>query len=132
MALSAMSSKAMSTSPSGSGAARQPFSLYLAGARVGLATIALGDDGALIDAIAEHVDGLVVAAFGVGHVPAAVTTLLASLPSASRSSWRHGPALAQSIESHTAFPGRNGTFWPAASSARATWTRSRPASCCIC
>ena len=48
-------------------------------ARVGLATIALGDDGTLIEAIAQHVDGLVVASFGAGHVPAAVAPVLGKL-----------------------------------------------------
>jgi L-asparaginase len=47
--------------------------------RVGLVTIALGDDGTLIDAVADHVDGLVVAAFGAGHVPAGSVTTLAKL-----------------------------------------------------
>jgi L-asparaginase len=48
-------------------------------ARVGLATIALGDDGTLIEALAEHVDGLVVAALGAGHVPAVVAPVLGKL-----------------------------------------------------
>jgi L-asparaginase len=48
-------------------------------ARVGLVIIALGDDGTLIEALAEHVDGLVVAAFGAGHVPAAVAPVLGKL-----------------------------------------------------
>ena len=48
-------------------------------AQVGLATITLGDDGTLIESLAEHVDGLVVAAFGAGHVPAAVAPVLDKL-----------------------------------------------------
>jgi len=48
-------------------------------ARVGLATISFGEDGTLIEAMAEQVDGLVVAAFGAGHVPAAVAPVLGKL-----------------------------------------------------
>jgi L-asparaginase len=47
--------------------------------RVGVAVIVLGDDGSLIEAIGAQVDGLVVAAFGVGHVPAGVVPVLARL-----------------------------------------------------
>ena len=48
-------------------------------ARVGLVTITLGDDGTMIEPLAEHVDGLVVAAFGAGHVPAAAAPVLGKL-----------------------------------------------------
>jgi L-asparaginase len=47
--------------------------------RVGLMTMTLGEDGALLDALAEHVDGLVVAGFGVGHAPAGTVAALARL-----------------------------------------------------
>ncbi|MFF4205652.1 asparaginase [Streptomyces sp. NPDC001668] len=38
--------------------------------RVEVVTAALGSDGALLDALKDTVHGLVIAAFGVGHVPA--------------------------------------------------------------
>ncbi|XVV02697.1 asparaginase [Actinosynnema sp. CA-248983] len=44
--------------------------------RVGLITITLDDDPDVIQAIADRVDGLVVAAMGVGHVPATLVPLL--------------------------------------------------------
>ncbi len=47
--------------------------------RVGLMTITLGDDGVLIDAVSEYVDGLVIAALGVGHVPAGIVATLAKI-----------------------------------------------------
>ncbi|MFI1996882.1 asparaginase [Actinoplanes sp. NPDC020271] len=37
--------------------------------RVGIHTAALGDDGALLPILARELDGLVIAGFGVGHVP---------------------------------------------------------------
>ena len=44
-----------------------------------IVTAALGDDGETLRAVGEHVTGIVVAAFGAGHVPAAWVPPLAEL-----------------------------------------------------
>ncbi|MGV4985817.1 asparaginase [Streptomyces sp. NRAIS4] len=48
-------------------------------ARTAIFTVGLGDDGALLQALGDHVDGLVVAAFGAGHVPMACVDALTDL-----------------------------------------------------
>ncbi|MBQ0829012.1 asparaginase [Streptomyces tagetis] len=66
-------------------------------ARVGLYTVTLGDDGALLDLWDGNCDGLVVAAFGVGHVPErlveGLTKLAARIPVVLASRIGNGPVL---------------------------------------
>ncbi|MBF6331444.1 asparaginase [Nocardia transvalensis] len=47
--------------------------------RVAIHTVALGDDGTVVDLLADHLDGLVVAALGAGHVPTGLVPALARL-----------------------------------------------------
>lgn len=47
--------------------------------RIGLCTATLGDDGTILKDLGQHLDGLVVAGFGVGHVPETWTDVLTDL-----------------------------------------------------
>nr|AGS49346.1 L-asparaginase [uncultured bacterium esnapd2] len=46
---------------------------------VAVVPVVLGDNGTVLEAVADRVDGLVVAAFGVGHVPESVVDILSGL-----------------------------------------------------
>ncbi len=73
--------------------------------RVGLYTATLGDDGTLLAAMAEACDGLVMAAFGVGHVPQSFVATLGEtasrIPVVLASRIGNGPVL----EATYSFPG---------------------------
>ncbi|MEU7906374.1 asparaginase [Actinoplanes sp. NPDC049118] len=66
--------------------------------RVALYTATLGDDGALLETIADNVDGLIVAGFGVGHTPESwlpiLTKTAGRIPVVLTSRTGSGPVLA--------------------------------------
>ncbi|MFF8945984.1 hypothetical protein ACF1A5_27660 [Streptomyces sp. NPDC014864] len=74
-------------------------------ARVGLYTVTLGDNGTLLDLWDGNCDGLVVAAFGVGHVPErlveGLTKLAPRVPVVLASRIGNGPVLSDTY----GFPG---------------------------
>lgn len=73
--------------------------------RVGLYTATLGDDGIALAAIVGQLDGLVIAGFGVGHVPEpwlpALTAAVGRIPVVLASRTGSGPVLASTY----GFPG---------------------------
>ncbi|MGX1913578.1 asparaginase [Streptomyces phaeochromogenes] len=74
-------------------------------ARTTVFTVGIGDDGTLLEALGDHVDGLVVAAFGAGHVPMAcvdaLTDLAKRMPVVLTTRTGSGPVLRQTY----GFPG---------------------------
>ncbi|MGP4083688.1 asparaginase [Streptomyces sp. KR55] len=73
--------------------------------RVEVVTATLGSDGVVLDALQDKVEGFVIAAFGVGHVPASwcdrLEALAATMPVVLASRIGTGPVLASTY----AFPG---------------------------
>jgi L-asparaginase len=74
-------------------------------ATVGIYTVSLGDDGRLLELLDGHCDGLVVAAFGAGHVPQRIAGILekfaSRIPVLLTSRIGNGPVLTQTYS----FPG---------------------------
>ncbi|WP_326658785.1 asparaginase [Streptomyces canus] len=68
-------------------------------------TVGIGDDGTLLQVLGDHVDGLIVAAFGAGHVPMAcvdaLTDLAKRMPVILATRTGSGPVLRQTY----GFPG---------------------------
>ncbi|MFE4922368.1 asparaginase [Streptomyces sp. NPDC056661] len=73
--------------------------------RTAIATVGLGDDGTILQAIGDQADGLVIAAFGAGHVPMAcvdaLTDLAKRIPVVLATRTGSGPVLRQTY----GFPG---------------------------
>ncbi|MFJ9380345.1 asparaginase [Streptomyces sp. NPDC101455] len=74
-------------------------------ARTTVFTVGIGDDGTLLQVLGDHLDGLVVAAFGAGHVPMAcvdaLTELAKRMPVVLTTRTGSGPVLRQTY----GFPG---------------------------
>ncbi|WOT40653.1 asparaginase [Streptomyces coeruleorubidus] len=73
--------------------------------RTAIFTVGLGDDGLLLQALGDYVDGLVISAFGAGHVPMAcvdaLTDLTKRMPVILATRTGSGPVLKQTY----GFPG---------------------------
>src|SRR5205823_5520193 len=74
-------------------------------ARVALVTIVFDDDAGTLERVAEHADGLVIAAFGVGHVPEALVPALERLASDKAVVLASRTGAGAVLESTYAFPG---------------------------
>jgi L-asparaginase len=76
--------------------------------RVAIVTAALGDDGMLLEAAARQSDGLVVVAFGAGHLPPGMLRALTEATSAIPVLLTCRPARSQMLFSTYGFEGAEG------------------------
>jgi L-asparaginase len=97
--------------------------------RVVLLTISLGDDGVLLDGLADRADGAVVAGFGAGHVPQdlvpALEDLSGRIPVILAGRTGAGPVLTATY----GFPGSERDLLNRVLSRPGSSTPTRPASC---